>query len=363
MELNNFIFVLLFIFFSYFFNKYLIFICKKKKFNFLVDDQFKKPQAFHRHPTLRLGGVALFFLFLIFSLYVFLSKNIFVTEYLSFCILFFLLGLMDDLKINIKPKFRLLSMILCLIILVISNQFYIVKTGLDFLNHLLEIDIFSLFFICLCFLFIINGSNLIDGFNGLLSIHSLIILLILFFIALNPSTYIISNNLITENKQLIYILFYSILTILIFLIFNFPKAQMFLGDSGAYFLGAFISVSTIKMSILNYPISPFFFCILLFYLFFEVFFSFFRKLFIAGQSPLLPDSKHLHMFVYKLLLKKNKDKLKSNYQTSIIINLFYLLLISPAVIFMNDGVFCRTYFFFLIIVYLYFYKMLYNKLR
>ena len=63
MELNNLIFVLLFIFFSYFFNKYLIFICKKKKFNFLVDDQFKKPQAFHRHPTLRLGGVALFFLF------------------------------------------------------------------------------------------------------------------------------------------------------------------------------------------------------------------------------------------------------------------------------------------------------------
>jgi len=138
---------------------------------------------------------------------------------------------------------------------------------------------------------------------------------------------------------------------------------MFLGDSGAYFLGALISVSTIKISILNYPISPFFFCILLFYLFFEVFFSFFRKLFITRQSPLLPDNKHLHMFVYKLLLKKNKDKLKSNYQTSIIINLFYLLLISPAIIFMNDGVFCRTYFFFLIIVYLYFYKMLYNKLR
>ena len=79
MELNNFIFVLLFIFFSYFFNKYLIFFCKKKKFNFLVDDQFKKPQAFHRYPTLRLGGVVLFFLFLLFSLYIFLSKNIFVT--------------------------------------------------------------------------------------------------------------------------------------------------------------------------------------------------------------------------------------------------------------------------------------------
>ena len=363
MELNNFIFAFLFIVFGYFLKKYLLSFTKKSKLNFLIDDQFEKPQAFHRYPTPRLGGITLFFLFLIFSLYIFLSKSIFITEYISFCTLFFLLGLLDDSKINIKPKFRLFLMILSLIILVISNQFYIEKTGLDFLNYLLEIDIFSLFFVCLCFLFIINGSNLIDGFNGLLSIHVLVILLVLFFIVINPSSYIVSHNLINENNQLIYILFYSSLTIFLFLIFNFPKAQMFLGDSGAYFLGALVSISAIKVSVLNYPISPFFFCILLFYLFFEVFFSFFRKLFIVRQSPLLPDNKHLHMFVYKLLLKKNNDKLKSNYQTSIFINLSYLLLISPGIIFMNDGVFCRSYFFFLIIVYSFFYKMLYNKLR
>ena len=52
-------------------------------------------------------------------------------------------------------------------------------------------------FICLCFLFIINGSNLIDGFNGLLGIHALIIFIVLFVI-----------NLIYENNNLIYILFY-----------------------------------------------------------------------------------------------------------------------------------------------------------
>ena len=76
---------------------------------------------------------------------------------------------MEDLKFNLKPKLRLIIMIFFLIIPVISNNFYIEETGIKFLNRFLEIDIFSLFFICLCFLFIINGSNLIDGYNGLLT--------------------------------------------------------------------------------------------------------------------------------------------------------------------------------------------------
>ena len=53
---------------------------------------------------------------------------------------------------------------------------------------------------------------------------------------------------------------------LIFLKFNFPKAKIFLGDSGSYFLGAFIAISTIETSIANPMISPFYFCILMFYL-------------------------------------------------------------------------------------------------
>jgi UDP-N-acetylmuramyl pentapeptide phosphotransferase/UDP-N-acetylglucosamine-1-phosphate transferase len=205
---------------------------------------------------------------------------------------------------------------------------------------------------CLCFLFIINGSNLIDGFNGLLGIHSLVIFIVLFAI-----------NLINANDNLIYILFYVGFLTLIFLKFNFPKAQIFLGDSGAYLIGILIAISVIKTSILNPSISPLFFCILLFYLFFEVFFSFCRKLFVARQSPLLPDSQHLHMLLYKVLFKKNKTKLNSNYTVSIYINLIYLLLIIPGIIFMSNGIFCRYYFFSLLFIYLYFYKILYEKVK
>jgi len=352
MELNNILFSFLLALFSYFLNKYVFLIFNRAKYNLLADNDYKKPQAFHQISTYRLGGVTIFFTLSLSFLYLFLSKNIYFDEYISFCALFFLLGLLDDLKIKIAPKFRLLAMISLLMFLVISNGLYIEKTGLDFLNNLLEIDIFSLFFIILCFLFIINGSNLIDGFNGLLGIHVLIIFIVLFII-----------NLINKNYDLSYVLFYIILSVLIFLKFNFPKAKIFLGDSGAYLLGALVAISVIKTSLLNASISPFFFCVLLIYLFFEVFFSFFRKIFIARQSPLLPDSKHLHMNLFKFLLKKNKSKFNSNYTVSIYINIIYLLSIVPAFIFMHDGLFCRYYFFSLLLAYIYFYKILSKKIR
>jgi len=126
-------------------------------------------------------------------------------------------------------------------------------------------------------------------------------------------------------------------------------------------MGAFIAISTIKTSILNPDISPFYFCILLFYLFFEVFFSFFRKLIKEKTSPIYPDKKHLHMQLYKMLLKKNNDKLKSNYKVSILINLIYFVLIIPAVFMMDNGLFCKYYSVLFFVIYIYSYKKICEK--
>ena len=278
-------------------------------------------------------------------------KNIIFFEYLSICTLFFLLGFVDDIRINIKPKIRLALMIIFLIFLIKYNNFYLDNTGITVLNNWLDnLEIFSLIFICLCFLFVVNGANLIDGYNGLLGFHSLIILINLFLI-----------NYLSKNNDLANLLFFVILILIIFLKYNFPKAKVFLGDSGSYLLGAFIAISTIETSILNPTISPFYFCILLFYLFFEVFFSFFRKLIKEKISPIHPDRKHLHMLLYKILLKKNNDNSKSNYSVSIIINLTYLILIIPAIFMMNNGLFCKYYSLVFFIIYIFSYKIASKK--
>ena len=351
MILNNLLFFSILILFSYFFNKYSFLILKKINSKLLVDDQFEKPQAFHQSPISLLGGVGIFLSFSLVCLYLFFFKNIVLYEYLTFCTVFFFLGFSEDLKINLKPSIRLFLMIFLLILLVKYNNFYIENTGIELLdNWISNSNFFALFFVCLCFLFIVNGANLIDGYNGLLGIHSLIILINLFFI-----------NYLTENYDLTILLFSGILILLIFLKFNFPNAKIFLGDGGAYFLGAFISISTIQTSIANPTISPFFFCILLFYLFFEVFFSFLRKLIIEKKSPIYPDNKHLHMKLYKILCKKNNNKWKSNYQVSIIINLIYLILIIPAILMMNNSMFCKYYSLLLFITYIYSYKVAVSK--
>jgi UDP-N-acetylmuramyl pentapeptide phosphotransferase/UDP-N-acetylglucosamine-1-phosphate transferase len=202
-------------------------------------------------------------------------------------------------------------------------------------------------FVLLCFLFVINGANLIDGFNGLLAINLIIINIILAYINMN-----------NENLEFSIFLISQIIILLSFLLFNFPSAKIFLGDSGAYMFGALTSLNTIITNNLNPKISSFFFCTLLFYLFFEVFFSFFRKL-TQKKSPIYPDDEHLHMLsFYKISRIYGKNK--GNYLNSIFINLLYLVLIIPGLYVINDPQLSRYWFFILLLVYLIIYSRLYR---
>ncbi len=160
------------------------------------------------------------------------------------------------------------------------------------------------------------------------------------------------------NLEFSILLISQIIILLSFLLFNFPSAKIFLGDSGAYMFGALISLNTIITNNLNPKISSFFFCTLLFYLFFEVFFSFFRKI-AQKKSPIYPDNVHLHMLsFYKVSNIYGKNK--GNYINSIIINLFYVILIIPGLYLLEDPQLSRYWFFILLLIYLIIYSRLYH---
>ena len=200
MDLNNLILFFVIIVFGLFFFKYFTLILRKYNPKILIDDQLSKHQAFHQSPIPEVGGLGIFFSFLIIYFYFLLFKNIIFFEYLTFCTLIFFIGFMDDLRINIRATIRLALMIVVLVLLVKYNNFYVENTGIEILNNwIANSKMFSLIFICLCFLFIINGANLIDGYNGLLGIHSLIILTNLFLI-----------NYIGENVDLANLLLFTI---------------------------------------------------------------------------------------------------------------------------------------------------------
>ena len=263
------------------------------------------------------------------------------------CTSLFLVGYLDDIKMKVSPNTRLVMMIIFLIILIIFLPIEIKYIDLVFLNSWLDNKIFSTIFILLCFLFIINGANLIDGFNGLLAINLIIINSVLLFINLN-------NN----QFELSFFLTAQLIILISFLLFNFPKAKMFLGDGGSYLFGSLVALNTIITNNLNTHISSFFFCILLFYLFFEVFFSFFRKIY-QKKSPVLPDNQHLHMLSF-IKISEVFGANKGNYINSIFINFIFCILVLPSTYFADSGLICKYWFFSLIVIYTLVYIRLYR---
>tara|TARA_Y100000389_G_scaffold107328_1_gene104343 strand:+ start:1906 stop:2967 length:1062 start_codon:yes stop_codon:yes gene_type:complete len=313
----------------------------------LLDKDFSKPQAFHQFAVSRCGGLAGIITLNFFFLIHFLLFSKILFEYILISNLMFLIGFLDDIKININPSKRLLLMIIFLFFSIHFLPIEILNIDIVFLSNLLQIDIFSSIFVLICFLFIINGANLIDGFNGLLTINLIIINLILIFI-----------NMSNGNNEFLIFLTAQIIILLSFLLFNFPNAKIFLGDSGSYLMGSLVGLNVIITNNLNPNYSSFFFCTLLFYLFFEVFFSFFRKI-IQNKSPVHPDNKHLHMLIYeKVSAVLGKDK--GNYINSVIINFVYFLLVIPSLIFAKDPVISRYWFFSLIPIYVFIYLRLYR---
>jgi UDP-N-acetylmuramyl pentapeptide phosphotransferase/UDP-N-acetylglucosamine-1-phosphate transferase len=313
----------------------------------LLDKDFTKPQAFHKKAISRSGGIAsIICLILFFYIYYLLFSQI-LYEYIYICISLFLIGYLDDVKIKINPIIILFLMIIFLSIFIIILPIQISNIDLIFLNLWLKNQIFSSFFILLCFLFIINGANLIDGFNGLLGINLIIINSILLLINTNAYQVEFSIFLIAQ-----------IIILFSFLIFNFPNAKIFFGDSGSYLMGSLAALNTIFTNNLNPNISSFFYCIVLFYLFFEVFFSFIRKVY-QKKSPVLPDDKHLHMLSYKIIHKFLGAE-KGNFINSIIINSIFCILVLPSIFFADNSLICKYWFFSLISIYSLIYFRLYR---
>lgn len=346
MELGSIIFFLSIIFNYFLIKNYKNFFLKK-----IADTQYSKPQAFHKFPAIRSGGLTIIIFLLLFSIF-YEDKNNYFLSIISLSSSFFFIGFLEDIKINLNPLIRLFFLLFFSFLIIYYFDINVINTQIEFLNKIINYNKFcSIIFVCLCLLFITNGSNFIDGFNGLLILHALIILGALYFIDIFNS-----NNLFLQNLILFFI---SILFSILF--FNFPNSRIFLGDSGAYIIGVILSLITIQVSNLNSHINPFFFAVLLFYIFFEVIFSFFRKILIDKVSPLKPDNKHLHMLFFNFINYKIKNRLIANSLTGLIINIIYLIIILPVFFFYKNPLFCKTYFFFLLISYLLFYFFLEKK--
>ena len=95
----------------------------------------------------------------------------------------------------------------------------------EFLNNLISNYYFNVFFITFCLLVLINGSNFIDGLDGLNLGYFLSLLIIILILSQ-------SSKLIINVNQIM-ILFYIVTFLFLLNIFNY----LYLGDAGSYLIG------------------------------------------------------------------------------------------------------------------------------
>lgn len=134
-------------------------------------------------------------------------------------------GFTDDIK-NIEPWFRIgLQIFIGLIAFVLG-------TRITLFNNLI-IDIFlTVFWLVL----LVNAFNLLDNADGLAG--ATLLLTTLF------ATYVAFSN----GQKLVYILGISLLGIILgFLIYNWTPAQIYLGDSGVYFLSTLLALFLVRI--------------------------------------------------------------------------------------------------------------------
>jgi len=277
---------------------------KIKKTKYLKNYSGDDHQKFTTNKNIPLTGG--FFIIIVFLLVLFEENNFFLIS----IILIFSLGLFSDLNKIISPNKRLLLQVIIVLFLIIFTNLEINSTRVIILDKFLENNIFNVFFVSFCVLVLINGTNFIDGLNGLSLGYYFIVT-----IALLNNNFYYSNLL--QGNELLYLSCY----LFVFLILN-QSNLFFIGDSGSYSLGLIFSFLLINIYTVNSNISPFYIILLVWYPCFELLFSILRK-FNINFSPAKPDIRHLHQLIYNLIKNKyNFSKLKSNNISSILILLF-----------------------------------------
>lgn len=186
-------------------------------------------RSVHKKPTPLLGGIAIFLSFL-FGFILFGNQNPLMISILIASFLILLLGIFDDIK-PIKARYKFIIHILVALIVVFYGGLKL--THVDIFSLSLNFKWMSPYVTILIIVGIINAVNLIDGLDGLCAGISSIYFLTIGVIAL------ILNKFNGLDIILSFIMLGSTLG---FLVFNFPPAKIFMGDTGSTFLGLMISV-------------------------------------------------------------------------------------------------------------------------
>lgn len=240
----------------------------------------------------------------------------------------FLAGLLEDVTKQVAPAPRLLASALSAMLAVVLLDATITRTDLWGLQWIASFSIGAAGLAVFAVTGIGNAINIIDGFNGLASMCVVMILLGFTYVAAQVGDPVIVALALAGAGA-----------VLGFFIWNFPAGLIFLGDGGAYFLGFYAAELGILLLQRNPTVSPLCPLLMCIYPVFETVFSMYRKKVLRGMSPGIPDGVHLHMLVYKRLMrwglgrKTAKELTRRNSMTSPYLWCLCMIAVVPSILF------------------------------
>lgn len=265
---------------------------------FTHDSTEAGPQKFHATPTPRIGGVAIgMALASIIPLTGSLGwVNQAAAEGVSMLTLAaipaFLGGFGEDVTKRVGVLARLLFTVtagLTASLLVGATLDRLDVPGIDALLHW---PIIAITFTAFAVGGVANAVNIIDGYHGLVGGYAILVLGALSLVAYQVGDPVVLTSSLTMIGAL-----------LGFLLWNYPRGKIFLGDGGAYLLGFWLAELSVLLVVRNPEVSPWFPFVLLAYPVFETFFSIYRRTILRGRSPGSADALHLHQLIYRRLAR------------------------------------------------------------
>lgn len=313
-----------------------------------ADSDLTGPQKIHTHPVPRIGGLAVmlgFVVSVIFQTGASFNHSLWLIVLASLPAWAF--GLLEDVTKKIGVKTRLFATFASALLGYWLLGAYMPRLdvpGLDvvYTSYLIIPVVFTMVTVG----GIAHAVNIIDGFNGLAGVVSLLFLAAFSYVAMQlGDTFVLSICIALAGA------------ILGFLVWNFPVAHMFSGDGGAYLIGFLIAEIAVLLCVRHPEVSPWFPLLVVIYPVFEVFFSIYRRRYVRGQSAGLPDALHFHQLIYKRLVrwmvgsKEAKHRAQRNSMTSPYLWGVSLFSVVPAMIFWDKPailaafvvVFCVSY--------------------
>ena len=204
----------------------------------------------------------------------------------------FVAGLMDDFTQRMSITVRLIAAVVSAALAGWLLGAWVIRLDVPVLDTAIKLSVVSVLVTCLLVAGFVNALNIIDGFNGLAGGVASLILMGIAYVAFKVGDIAILAAALT-----------AVGAIAGFMLLNFPRGLIYLGDSGAYLLGFWIGVLQILLVGRNPGVSAWFPVLLCSYPVCELLFSIYRRGIVRRSHPGLPDLAHLHHLIYKRLVR------------------------------------------------------------